>query len=513
MPNREILFKDETQAKIARGVDIIADAVGSTFGPKGHCVLIESYDHNPTFSMDGVTVARNVELKDPFEKLGADAVRAASQKTNDLAGDGTTTAAVLARAIYSEGRKRVVNGANPTDVKAAIERETKLAVEALKSMAVSADGRLEQVASISCKDAVLGKIISDLITQVGPDGLITVEQSAAFDVTTELTKGFKLDTGYVANWMVTNPERMNTVMDECPVLVTDSVVGAEIVEIIKKFAVKGTKKLLVIADGFTNEALAPMFVNGSQGKFVTVGVRIAGIGDKRKSDVLLDVCAATGATLVSETTGKAVKDATPELCGQVRQAVITANDTLIVGGNGNQEEIEKRIGLVKAQIETEKSEYDLTKLKERLSRLTGSAGVIRVGGTNDAEIRERKMRVEDAVNAVRAAQAEGIVVGGGNSLLAASKGLSVLADALSRPFRSIVENAGRNPDVMLSFIGSDRLPSGVGYNVATDVWEDLMAAGVIDPLKVTRVALENAASVAGLLLVTECCIVNEREIK
>jgi len=492
-------------------VDKIADAVGATMGPKGHLVLIQSYDHNPKFTADGVTVAQNVELEDQFEKLGADAVRTASQKTNDLAGDGTTTAAVLARAIYQEGRKRINNGANPTDVKSQIEMETKQAIEALKAMAVSSDGKLEQVATVSCKDAALGKLIAGLVSQVGPDGLITVEQSAAFDVTTEMTAGFKLDTGYCANFMVTNPEKMNTVMDEARILVTDSVVGAELVPLMNRLLKEGIKRLVVIADGFTNEALAVMFENGAKGTFVTVGVRIAGIGDKRKSEALIDICAATGATLISETTGKTVKDSTPDLCGLARQVTISAADTLIVGGSGKQEEIDKRVAVIKAELEVNKSQYDCTKLKERLSRLTGTAGVIKVGGSNDAEIKERKDRVEDAVNAVRAAQAEGVVIGGGNSLAKVSLGLLTICEALCQPFKTIVANAGKQPEVM--FYLSTQQEAGIGYNAATDAWEDLVAQGVIDPLKVTRVALENASSVACLLLTTDVLIVNAPEKK
>lgn len=512
MSTRQILFKEEAQAKIARGVDIMADAVGATMGVKGHTVMFESYDSKPIFSCDGVTVARNIELEDPFEKLGADAVKEASAKTNDVAGDGTTTAAVLARAIYKEGRRRITNGANPTDIKAQIEHETLEAIRSLTSMAVPADTTemLERVATISSKDASLGKLISGLVAEVGKDGLVTIEVGPSLAVETEITRGMKLDTGFVQPWMVTNPAKMSTQLDECPVMVTDATIGAELANVMNELAKKGQKKLFIVADGFTNEALALMYTNGAQGKFVTVGIRASGIGDKRKVEGLLDICAATGATLISETTGRTVKDAKPELLGTARQITVNAESTLIVEGAGKQEEVDKRIAVIRKEHEETKSDYDKVKLKERLARLTGSAGIIKVGGINEAEIKERKDRVEDAVNAVRAAQAEGIIVGGGTSLLNASVGLDLLKEPLRAPLRTIAENAGKSSDVVLEKCLTMTVG---GYNAATDTYEDLMAVGVIDPLRVTRTALENAAAVAGLLLLTEVAIVTKRENK
>lgn len=513
MPTKELLFKSEAEKKISLGVEKVASAVASTMGPKGHAVMYEGIDSKPVFTQDGVTVAREISLEDPFEKLGADAIKEASAKTNDVAGDGTTTAAVLARAIYNEGKKRISNGENPTDVRAKIEKETKEAVEKLRAMAVPADTieALEQVATISSKDAELGKTIAGLINQVGTDGLVTIEISPSFGVETEITSGMKLDTGFVANWMVTNPDRMNTRLDECPVVVTDTTVGLELGTLMSALAQKGHKRMFIVADGFNPEALALMYTNGAQGKFVSVGIRASGIGEKRKMEELLDLCAVTGATLISETTGKTIKDAKVEHCGFARQITVSSKDTVIVEGAGKQEEKDKRISVIRAELAETKSDYDKVKLKERLARLTGSAGVIKVGGTNEAEIKERKDRVEDAVNAVRAAQSEGIVVGGGTALLNASVGLEAILEPLRAPLRTIVGNAGKSADVILDKCLT--LPMGEGYNAATDTYGDLISMGVIDPLKVTRTALENASAVAGLLLITECAIVNKREAK
>jgi chaperonin GroEL len=411
-------------------------------------------------------------------------------------------------------------GENPMDVKSKIDGETAAIVEKIRKMSVPLGERLEEVASISANDWELGKTIACLVREVGDDGLVTVEESPISGVETEITKGMKLDSGYVAPWMATNAERMNADFSDCPVLVTDRHVTllSEIVPLMDKLAKKGKKEMLIVADGIDGEALAAVFLNAQHGTFRAAAIRASGIGDHRKKESLRDICAATGATLISDETGKALKDVTPELLGNARKVTVGRETTLIVGGSGKQEEIDKRIGAIKAELETTKSDYDQTKLKERLARLTGSAGVIKVGGTNDVEIKERKHRVEDAVHAVRAAQAEGIVVGGGIALLNASVDADVLRDALRVPLRTIAENAGKNADVILEnclkFPGMPLITgANNGYNAATDTYEDLFAAGVIDPAKVTRIALENAASVAGLLLITEVSIVIEPEKK
>jgi chaperonin GroEL len=511
MPIRTISFDAEAHAKIAEGVETIAKAVGKTMGPRGRAVAVATNDpFQPVmFTVDGVTVANHVELSDPLSRLGADAIKGASRKTNDIAGDGTTTAAVLAHAIYSFGRRLVNNGENPVKVKAEIERETKLAVEALKAMAipVADEETLVRVATISSKDAELGKLVADVVSQAGEDGLVTVEAAPIFGVETEVTKGFKLDMGYIQPWMVTDPQKNVTVMEDAHILVTDGNVDKDIAHLMNRLLEKGTKRLVVIADGFSPDALATMYTNGANGKFVCVGIRAAGVGDHRKKEALRDLCAATGATLISEETGKTLKDTTPDLCGKARQVTVGKDSTIIVEGAGKQDDVDIRLNNIRAEMAAEKSEYNLMKFRERISRLTGIAGVIKVGGTNEAETKEKKQRVEDAVNAVKAAKAEGILPGGGTSLLNASSALSVLCEALQEPLRRIAENAGYNPDVVLA--DSLKLPSGKGLNVSTGEWGDLVSMGVIDPLKVTRTALENASSVATLLLVTDVLIVDE----
>lgn len=519
MSTRSILFDSEAHAKIEKGVETIARAVGTTMGPKGRSVAIETKDpfQPPTFTVDGVTVANNVELSDPFERLGADAVRTASRKTNDLAGDGTTTAAVLAHAIYAEGMKRIRNGENPVSIKEQIEKETKQAVEALKAMAipVADHAMLEKVAAISAKDKELGKIIAGVIAEAGEDGLVTIEAAPIFGIETEITRGFRIDTGYVAPWMVTNSQKMTTEMTDTPILVTDGTVDGDIAHLMNRLLQKGVKRLFIVADGFSPEALAIMFTNGSSGKFVCIGIRATGMGDHRKKEALRDLCAATGATLITDETGKTVKDATAELLGTARQITVGKDDTVIVEGAAKPDEVEARIGLIKKELETEKSIYNIDKLKERLGRLTGIAAIIKVGGNNDAEIRERKQRVEDAVGAVKAAKAEGIVVGGGISLVRASSQIesSILRRALQEPVRRIAENAGFNGEVVLEKCLSLPQDGNEGFNASTGQYEDLVTGGVIDPLRVTRIALENAASVSGLLLTTDVLIVEEKEKK
>ncbi len=515
MPTRQILFDADAHAKIAKGVETIARAVGKTMGPRGRAVAIETKDpfRPPTFTVDGVTVANHVELPDPFERVAADSVRAASRKTNDIAGDGTTTAAVLAHSIYSEGRRRVLNGANPVAIKALIEEETKKAVEDLRAMAipVADHNALERVATISAKDEVLGKLIAGVMRDTGDSGMVTVEAAPVQDVTTEVTRGFKLDSGQVQPAVVNNPQRSLTEFSDAHILVTSSFVDKDIANIMERLAKKGVRELVVIADDFAPEALAIFFDNAVKAKFHAIGVRATGLGDHRKKESLRDLCAAIGATLIAEDTGKTVKDALPELCGKGRQITVTKEMTLIVEGQGKQEDIDMRLKAIEGELAATASEYDKDKLKERRSRLLGVAGVIKVGGTNDADTRERKQRVEDAVNAVRAAKEEGVLPGGGTSLLNAGANLDILKKPLQEPLRRIAENAGFNPDVTLEKTMS--LPPGEGMNVATGEWCDLVASGVIDPCKVTRVALENASAVAGLLLVTDVLIVEEEPKK
>lgn len=511
MPTRQILFDAEAHAKIAKGVETVAKAVGSTMGPRGRAVAIATNDpfRPPTFTVDGVTVANNVELSDPFERVGADAVRTASRKSNSEAGDGTTAAAVLTHAVYSEGRRRVSNGENPMAVKARIEKECSEAVAHLKSQAKPIDSHdaLEKIAIISAKDAELGKLIAATVRDAGEDGIVTVEYQQRNAVESEITRGFRLDSGYVMP-LVNDQNRNVATLQDVPILVTTQAVTQDVAHLMNRLIAAGKRDLVVVADDFSPDALAVMFTNAQAAKFFCVAVRATGLGDHRKKESLRDLCAAVGATLVTEETGKTVKDATPELCGRARQVTVSKSDTLIVEGAGKAEEIESRVNAIKTELETEQSEYNQGKLRERLSRLNGVAAVIRVGGTNEADARERKQRVEDAVCAVRAAKEEGVVVGGGVALLIASETLDALSKPLAEPLRRIAANAGYNADVVLER-AKVAWRVNDGFNAHTGKWENLMESGVIDPLKVVRVSLENACSVAGLLLVTDTLIVEE----
>lgn len=499
---KDILFGDDFQRKCAKGIETIYEAVSATMGPKGQVIIIERPGQAPIASKDGVTVAREVVLVDKQEQLGAHLVKEAAQKTNDIAGDGTTTATVLAYAIYREGRKLIMAGENPVTVKNQIEADTKLIVSELQKQAVPVTTReaLEQVASISANDPVLGKVIAGLMDEVGKDGLITIEQSPTFGIETERTQGMKLEGGFLSPYMVTDPERLVFESQDCPVFVTDKKItlAAEVLPLFDKMVKKGLKDLVIIADNVEGEALATMVVNKQRGVFNSVAMRCPGIGDHRKREQMRDICALTGATFFSEETGKNLADATPDHLGKARKVTITKDHTILIGGYGKQDQVDIRVSAIKAELAETKSDYDQIKLKERLGHLTGSVGVIKIGGTNEVEIKEKKQRVEDAVNATKAAQEEGVVVGGGLALLRASNWLleGVVKKACEYPMRTIVENAGKNADVVLS----QGFEDNIGYNAAKDRYEDLMAAGIVDPLKVSRTALENASSIACLLL-------------
>lgn len=522
MQVKQILFTGEAQEKIANGVNIIADCVAATMGPKGQVVLIENFSTDPSFTKDGVSVAKQVELSDKFEKIGADAVKEAASKTNEVAGDGTTTATVLARAIYREGHKLIAAGENPVIVKRGIDQATAEAVKELVSMAVPVDSleKLEQVASISANDKELGRIIAGVIEQVGKDGLITVEENASFGIETELTNGMKLESGFISPYMVTDPSSMKAELNDCPVLVTDKRITmvTELLPVLDKLAKSGKKELLIIADNVEGEAFSFLVVNKQHGTFTAVVVRATGIGDHRKREQLRDICAATGALFVSDDTGKKLEDLKLEDLGKVRKAVVTKDFCTLIDGAGKKEDVETRIGAIKAELATTKSDYDQIKLKERLGRLTGSVGVIKIGGTNEVEIKEKKQRVEDALNATRAAQDEGIVVGGGVSLLRVSQALKTdligsqcVRNALTYPLTTIAENGGKNGQVVLEKCLAES--GDFGYDAGKDEYGNLMERGIIDPVKVTRTALENAASIAGLLLTSKAVIVIEPEKK
>lgn len=510
---KEILFEREAQAKVHKGVNIIADCVAATMGPGGQVVAYQSHS-GPVLSKDGVSVAKEVDLEDPFERLGADLIKEAAKKTNDIAGDGTTTATVLARAIFNEGYKRISAGENPIEVKKEIEKSTQEVVKNLTALAVPVDSpeKLEQVASISSNDKELGKIIAGLMNEVGPDGLITLEDSPSFGIETELTKGTKLEGGFISPYMVTDPEKMLAEMKDCPVYVCDKklTLAQEILPLMEDMSSKGMKELLIVCDTIDGPALATLIVN--QRGFKAVAMRCPGIGDHRRREQMKDICALTGATFVSDESGHDPKEVKSSVLGKARKVLVTQTHTTIIEGAGDQSQIDIRIGGIKAELESTKSDYDQQKLKERLANLTGSVGVIKIGGTNEPEIKERRQRIEDAVNATRAAQEEGIVVGGGTALIRASHlYCGILSKSCEAPLRTIAQNVGKNGEVVLEKVLA--LTGNEGYNASTDTYEDLMLSGVIDPLKVTRTALENASSIACLLLTTKAVMVKKEEKK
>lgn len=521
MPSKkDILFSEDLQKKIHKGVNTIADCVAATMGPGGQVVLIEGQPY-PTANKDGVTVAREVCLVDPFERLGADLIREAAKKTNDIAGDGTTTATVLARAIYNEGYKLISAGQNPVQVKRDIEEATKEVVKNLTAMAIPVDSpeKLEQVASISSNDPELGKIIAGLMSQVGPDGLITLEESPSFGIETEITQGMKLEGGYLRAEMANNPEKMTFEMQDCSILVIDKKITmvTELLPIMEDMSKKGKKDVLLICDSLEGEALAFTLLNLAHKTFRIVAMRCPGIGDHRRREQMKDICALTGATYIGEETGKELKDLKADVLGKARKVLVTKDHTSIIEGEGAKENVDIRIGTIKAELETTKSDYDEQKLKERLAALTGSCGVIKIGGINEVEVKEKKQRVEDAVGATRAAQEEGIVAGGGTAIIRASAKAGLQTDAVFRaccaPLKTIAENAGKNPEVVLEKVLSLPQDSNESYNAKTDTYEDLMKAGVVDPVLVTRTALENASSIATLLLTSKAALVTHEEKK
>jgi chaperonin GroEL len=528
MAAKELLFNVDARAKLKKGVDHLAEAVKVTLGPKGRNVVIDKKFGSPTVTKDGVTVAKEVELSDPIENMGAQMVKEVATKTSDLAGDGTTTATVLAQAIFREGLKNVTAGANPMELKRGIERAVEAVVEHLKTISTPSAGKKEiaQVGTISANnDKEIGNLIAEAMEKVGKDGVITVEEAKGLETTLETVDGMQFDRGYLSPYFVTDPEKMEAVLDDPYILIHDKKISAmkELLPILEKVAQTG-KPLLLIAEDVEGEALATLVVNKLRGTLKVVAVKAPGFGDRRK-EMLRDVAVLTGGQVISEEVGFKLENATLGDLGRAKRVVVDKDNTTIVDGKGKEGDIQGRINEIKAAVEKSTSDYDKEKLQERLAKLAGGVAVINVGAATETEMKEKKARVEDALHATRAAVEEGIVPGGGVALLRAQValekikgtedekvGVEIVRRALEEPIRMIAQNAGAEGSIVVARVRESK-DKNFGYNAQTDAYEDLAKAGVIDPTKVTRTALQNAASIAGLLLTTECVVVEKKEDK
>ncbi|MGH7586419.1 MAG: chaperonin GroEL [Gemmatimonadales bacterium] len=528
MAAKELVFNTDARAKLKKGVDHLADAVKVTLGPKGRNVVIDKKFGSPTVTKDGVTVAKEVELADPIENMGAQMVKEVATKTSDLAGDGTTTATILAQAIFREGLKNVTAGANPMELKRGIEKAVEVVVEELKKLSVPTVGKKEiaQVGTISANnDAEIGKLIAEAMEKVGKDGVITVEEAKGLETTLETVDGMQFDRGYLSPYFVTDPEKMEAILEDAYILVHDKKVAAmkDLLPLLEKVAQAG-KPLLIIAEDVEGEALATLVVNKLRGTLKVCGVKAPGFGDRRK-EMLRDIAILTGGKVISEELGFKLENAVLADLGRAKRIVIDKDNTTLVDGRGKSDDIQGRIAEIKVAIDKTTSDYDQEKLQERLAKLSGGVAVINVGAATETEMKEKKARVEDALHATRAAVEEGIVPGGGVAFLRAQGaldrikgsederiGVEIVRRAIEEPVRLISQNAGAEGAIVVARIKESK-EKNFGYNAATDNYEDLVRAGVIDPTKVTRTALQNAASIAGLMLTTECVVVERKEEK
>ena len=516
---KQIVFREEARYGLERGVNALADAVKVTMGPKGRNVVLERKYGSPLITNDGVTIAKEIELEDPIENMGAQLVKEVATKTNDVAGDGTTTATLLAQAIIREGLKNVAAGANPMVVKKGIEKAVAAAVEDLKknSRKVESKEAIAQVASISANDTGIGQLIADAMERVGNDGVITVEESQGFETTQEVVEGMQFDRGYLSPYMVTDTDKMEAVLNDPYILITDKKIGAiaDILPVLEKVVQSG-KPLLIIAEDVEGEALATLVVNRLRGTFTCVAVKAPGFGDRRKA-MLQDISILTGGTLISEEVGLKLDGADLTMLGRARQVKVGKENTTIIDGAGSPDEIKARVQQIRRQAEETTSEFDKEKLQERLAKLGGGVGVIKVGAATETELKEKKLRIEDALAATRAAVEEGIVPGGGLALLEAldaveklkadgdeMTGINIIKKALEEPVKQIAANSGAEGAVIVEKVRAQK--KGIGYNAATGTFEDMVAAGIVDPTKVTRSALQHAASVAAMLLTTETVV-------
>jgi chaperonin GroEL len=527
MAAKQLEFNTEARARLKRGVDQLAEAVKVTLGPKGRNVVIDKKFGSPTVTKDGVTVAKEIELEDPIENMGAQMVKEVATKTSDLAGDGTTTATVLAQAIFREGLKSVTAGVSPMSLKRGIERAVEAVVDELKKISVPTAGRKEiaQVGTISANnDSEIGKIIADAMEKVGKDGVITVEEAKGLETTYETVDGMQFDRGYLSPYFVTDPEKMECVLEDAHILIHDKKISSmkDLLPVLEKVAQAG-RPLLIIAEDIEGEALATLVVNKLRGTLKVCGVKAPGFGDRRK-ELLRDVAVLTGGQVISEEVGFKLENAVLSDLGHAKRIVVDKDNTTVVDGKGKQDAIQGRINEIKAAIEKSTSDYDREKLQERLAKLAGGVAVVHVGAATETEMKEKKARVEDALHATRAAVEEGIVPGGGVALLWCQRvldkvkgttedekiGIDIVRRALEEPIRMIAQNAGAEGSIIVGKVKESK-DKNFGYNAQTDAFEDLVAAGVIDPTKVTRTALQNAASIAGLLLTTECVVVEKKE--
>ncbi|UQS86990.1 chaperonin GroEL [Nicoliella spurrieriana] len=519
---KEVKFSESARRSLLNGVDKLADTVKTTLGPKGRNVVLEEGAGNPNITNDGVTIAKAIELPDHFENMGAKLVAEVASKTNDIAGDGTTTATVLTQAIVNEGLKNVTAGANPVGVRRGIEEATKVAVKALHKMSheVKNKNDIAQIASISSANKQVGSLIADAMEKVGNDGVITIEDSRGVDTSLDVVEGMQFDRGYMSQYMVTDNDKMEANLDNPYILITDKKINniQDILPVLQSVVEQG-RSLLIIADDIGGEALPTLVLNKMRGTFNVVAVKAPGFGDRRK-DQLQDIATLTGATLITDDLGLNLKDATLDQLGQSSKVNVTKDSTTIVQGAGDKDQIADRVSEIKTQIEKTTSDFDRDKLKERLAKLAGGVAVVRVGAATETELKERKYRIEDALNATRAAVEEGYVPGGGTAYINILKdidaikadgdentGVQIVRRALEAPVRQIAHNAGVDGSVIVDHL-RDQKP-GVGYNAADGTYEDMIKAGVIDPTKVSRSALQNAASVSALLLTTEAVVANE----
>ena len=519
-------FDEEARRGLEAGVDKLADAVKVTLGPKGRNVVIGKKFGAPTITNDGVSIAREIELEDPFENMGAQLVKEVATKTNDVAGDGTTTATVLAQALIKEGLRNVAAGANPSGLKRGIEKAVKAAVESIhaQSQQVNDKTQIAQVATISAADASIGEVIADAIDKVGKDGTVTVEESNTFGIELELTEGMQFDKGYLSPYFVTDAERQEAVLEDAYILFTSSKISAvhDLVPVLEKIMQSG-RALLIVAEDVDGEALATLVVNKIRGTFTSVAVKAPGFGERRKA-MLQDMAVLTGATVISEEIGLKLDSVTVDLLGRARRIVVTKDATTIVDGAGSPEDVAGRVAQLKREIEDTDSDWDREKLQERLAKLAGGVAVVKVGAATEVELKEKKHRIEDALSATRAAIDEGIVAGGGTALVRSraavealiatlegdeATGARIVANSLEAPLRHIAANAGYEGAVKVREVAD--ATGNVGLNAATGELVDLVAAGVIDPAKVTRSALQNAASIAALLLTTEAIVADKPE--
>lgn len=521
---KELKFSEDARSKMLAGVDKLANTVKTTLGPKGRNVVLEQSYGNPTITNDGVTIAKAIELEDHFENMGAKLVSEVASKTNDIAGDGTTTATVLTQAIVNEGMKNVTAGANPVGIRRGIEKATGAAVDALHKMShdVKTKDDIAQIASISSASKETGKLIADAMEKVGNDGVITIEESRGVDTSLDVVEGMQFDRGYMSQYMVTDNDKMEANLDNPYILITDKKI-ANIQDILPllQSVVEQSRSLLIIADDITGEALPTLVLNKMRGTFNVVAVKAPGFGDRRKAQ-LQDIAVLTGGTVITDDLGLNLKDTTIDQLGQAQKVNVTKDDTTVVEGAGSKDQIAARVAEIKGQIEDTTSDFDRDKLKERLAKLSGGVAVVRVGAATETELKERKYRIEDALNATRAAVEEGFVAGGGTALINVigdvakleaegdeKTGINIVLRALEEPVRQIAQNAGVEGSVVVEHLKGEK--SGVGYNAADNKYEDMVAAGITDPTKVTRSALQNAASVSALLLTTEAVVAEKPE--